>query len=173
MLCLHRYPTLAPPPTPHSWPTATATTPPQSWPTISATTATPLLPIRHSTPASCHRHRLHHRLFIAPPKRTGLWSPCRPGVNAWHRRMAVLTAVDRLITSPQPSSAAVAGTCQLATGRPCVNGACLDSQCYCNDGFGGKGCEMPGEFDCLHGVFYQGVFEVCMSWDCGNVRAVL
>ncbi|KAF0298055.1 Fibrillin-3 [Amphibalanus amphitrite] len=41
-------------------------------------------------------------------------------------------------------------TCQLATGRPCVNGACLDSQCYCNDGFGGKGCEMPDENECKY-----------------------
>lgn len=26
----------------------------------------------------------------------------------------------------------------------CVNGVCLDSLCYCNDGFGGKGCDLPG-----------------------------
>ncbi|KAH8040984.1 hypothetical protein HPB51_013384 [Rhipicephalus microplus] len=25
----------------------------------------------------------------------------------------------------------------------CTNGACLDNLCYCNDGYGGKGCEMP------------------------------
>ncbi|GIY67824.1 hypothetical protein CEXT_249211 [Caerostris extrusa] len=25
----------------------------------------------------------------------------------------------------------------------CINGVCLDNLCYCNDGFGGKGCEMP------------------------------
>jgi hypothetical protein len=27
----------------------------------------------------------------------------------------------------------------------CQNGACLDSQCHCNDGFGGCGCEVPGK----------------------------
>lgn len=27
----------------------------------------------------------------------------------------------------------------------CINGVCLDNLCYCNDGFGGKGCEMPGK----------------------------
>lgn len=26
----------------------------------------------------------------------------------------------------------------------CVNGVCLDGLCYCNDGFGGKGCDLPG-----------------------------
>lgn len=29
--------------------------------------------------------------------------------------------------------------------KKCVNGVCLDGLCYCNDGFGGKGCDLPGE----------------------------
>lgn len=28
----------------------------------------------------------------------------------------------------------------------CVNGVCLDDLCYCNDGFGGKGCDLPGKY---------------------------
>ncbi|CAG0881855.1 unnamed protein product [Darwinula stevensoni] len=40
--------------------------------------------------------------------------------------------------------------CLYTTGRRCVNGACLDSQCHCNDGFGGKGCEMPDENECKY-----------------------
>ena len=32
----------------------------------------------------------------------------------------------------------------------CVNGVCLDGLCYCNDGFGGKGCDLPGEPTSLH-----------------------
>lgn len=27
----------------------------------------------------------------------------------------------------------------------CTNGVCLDNLCYCNDGFGGKGCDLPGK----------------------------
>ena len=27
----------------------------------------------------------------------------------------------------------------------CANGVCLDGLCYCNDGFGGKGCDLPGK----------------------------
>lgn len=27
----------------------------------------------------------------------------------------------------------------------CVNGVCLDGLCYCDDGFGGKGCDLPGK----------------------------
>ena len=89
----------------------------------------------------------------SPPRRTGLW----PGVNAWP--MTALTAA-LAGYSPPHFSAAVPGTCQLATGRPCVNGACLDSQCYCNDGFGGKGCEMPGKSShCVRRVFDR-VFDV-------------
>ncbi|GBM45789.1 hypothetical protein AVEN_208105-1 [Araneus ventricosus] len=32
----------------------------------------------------------------------------------------------------------------------CINGVCLDNLCYCNDGFGGKGCEMPDENECKY-----------------------
>lgn len=38
----------------------------------------------------------------------------------------------------------VSADCQTEKGIKCQNGACLDSQCHCNDGFGGCGCEMPG-----------------------------
>lgn len=30
----------------------------------------------------------------------------------------------------------------------CVNGVCLDGLCYCNDGFGGKSCDIPDENEC-------------------------
>lgn len=32
----------------------------------------------------------------------------------------------------------------------CSNGACLENLCYCNDGYGGKGCEMPDENECKY-----------------------
>lgn len=32
----------------------------------------------------------------------------------------------------------------------CINGVCLENLCYCNDGFGGKGCEMPDENECKY-----------------------
>lgn len=35
----------------------------------------------------------------------------------------------------------------------CVNGVCLDGLCYCNDGFGGKGCDLPGRTNPLHRYF--------------------
>lgn len=31
-------------------------------------------------------------------------------------------------------------------GTVCSNGACLDSQCHCNDGYGGCNCQVPGMF---------------------------
>lgn len=30
----------------------------------------------------------------------------------------------------------------------CVNGVCLDGLCYCNDGWGGKSCDIPDENEC-------------------------
>jgi hypothetical protein len=30
----------------------------------------------------------------------------------------------------------------------CVNGVCLDGLCYCNDGFGGRSCDIPDENEC-------------------------
>ena len=38
--------------------------------------------------------------------------------------------------------------CLYTTGRVCKHGACLDSQCHCDDGFGGKGCDMPDDNEC-------------------------
>lgn len=32
----------------------------------------------------------------------------------------------------------------------CVNGVCLDGLCYCNDGFGGKSCDVPDENECKY-----------------------
>lgn len=46
--------------------------------------------------------------------------------------------------------------CLYTTGRRCVNGACLDSQCYCNDGWGGKGCSMPDDNECRYRLGFVG-----------------
>ena len=40
--------------------------------------------------------------------------------------------------------------CRYTTGRECKNGACLNSQCHCNDGYGGKGCDMPDDNECKY-----------------------
>ena len=40
--------------------------------------------------------------------------------------------------------------CRYTTGRNCRNGACLNSQCHCNDGYGGKGCDMPDDNECKY-----------------------
>ena len=40
--------------------------------------------------------------------------------------------------------------CRYTTGRDCKNGACLNSQCHCNDGYGGKGCDMPDDNECKY-----------------------
>lgn len=36
------------------------------------------------------------------------------------------------------------GDCVLTEGARCQNGACLDHECHCNDGYGGCGCSTPG-----------------------------
>lgn len=38
----------------------------------------------------------------------------------------------------------VLGDCRKEDGTECQNGACLDNQCHCNDGYGGCSCEVPG-----------------------------
>lgn len=40
-------------------------------------------------------------------------------------------------------SRSLSATC--ADGSVCTNGACLDSQCHCNDGYGGCNCQVPGK----------------------------
>nr|CAD7256306.1 unnamed protein product [Timema shepardi] len=40
--------------------------------------------------------------------------------------------------------------CDKEDGVKCQNGACLDSQCHCNDGFGGCSCEVPDENECKY-----------------------
>ena len=44
------------------------------------------------------------------------------------------------------SSFLLLDNCLYTTGRRCTNGACLDSQCHCNDGWGGKGGEVIDAF---------------------------
>ena len=44
----------------------------------------------------------------------------------------------------------ISDNCLYTTGHRCINGACLDSQCHCNDGWGGKGCSMPDENECKY-----------------------
>ena len=44
----------------------------------------------------------------------------------------------------------ISDNCLYSTGHRCINGACLDSQCHCNDGWGGKGCSMPDENECKY-----------------------
>lgn len=39
----------------------------------------------------------------------------------------------------------VSADCRKEDGTECQNGACLDNQCYCNDGYGGCSCEVPGK----------------------------
>lgn len=39
---------------------------------------------------------------------------------------------------------------QLAEPIQCVNGVCLDGLCYCNDGWGGKSCDVPDENECKY-----------------------
>lgn len=36
--------------------------------------------------------------------------------------------------------------CEAKEGTPCQNGACLDSLCHCNDGYGGCSCQVPGTY---------------------------
>ena len=43
-----------------------------------------------------------------------------------------------------------ADNCRYTTGRDCKHGACLNGQCHCNDGYGGKGCDMPDDNECKY-----------------------
>ena len=44
--------------------------------------------------------------------------------------------------------------CDKEDGSICSNGVCLDSQCHCNDGFGGCNCQVPGEMFIKSCLFY-------------------
>lgn len=39
----------------------------------------------------------------------------------------------------------ISDNCRKENGLDCENGACLDNQCHCNDGYGGCSCEVPGK----------------------------
>jgi hypothetical protein len=41
-------------------------------------------------------------------------------------------------------------SCPYTQGTDCTNGACLDGQCHCNDGYGGCGCEISDENECKY-----------------------
>ncbi|KAK4876467.1 hypothetical protein RN001_012889 [Aquatica leii] len=40
--------------------------------------------------------------------------------------------------------------CRKEDGTVCQNGACLDNNCHCNDGFGGCSCQVPDENECKY-----------------------
>lgn len=41
--------------------------------------------------------------------------------------------------------------CTKEDGARCINGACLNGVCYCNDGFGGCNCQELGKlFSIIH-----------------------
>lgn len=43
-------------------------------------------------------------------------------------------------------------------GTACTNGACLDSLCHCNDGYGGCNCQVPGEFFCHIFLSFRNIY---------------
>lgn len=43
------------------------------------------------------------------------------------------------------AAAIVSDDCEAKEGSPCQHGACLDSLCHCNDGYGGCSCQVPGK----------------------------
>nr|CAD7194744.1 unnamed protein product [Timema douglasi] len=51
---------------------------------------------------------------------------------------------------PEETAANRKTDCDKEDGVKCQNGACLDSQCHCNDGFGGCSCEVPDENECKY-----------------------
>lgn len=55
-----------------------------------------------------------------------------------------------------PVSSFLADDCD-KDGTVCSNGACLDSQCHCNDGFGGCNCQVPGNKYKIHLLYHHNV----------------
>ena len=53
----------------------------------------------------------------------------------------------------------ISDNCLYTTGRRCINGACLDSQCHCDDGWGGKGCSMPDENECRYRLVVKNIVK--------------
>nr|CAD7393329.1 unnamed protein product [Timema cristinae] len=66
--------------------------------------------------------------------RTPLLTPPPSHVGVFHLKRRQQTGTD----------------CDKEDGVKCQNGACLDSQCHCNDGFGGCSCEVPDENECKY-----------------------
>jgi len=52
----------------------------------------------------------------------------------------------------------VSDDCEAKEGTPCQNGACLDSLCHCNDGYGGCSCQVPG----MHVHIYHYHYTITM-----------
>lgn len=61
------------------------------------------------------------------------------------RSMLLLASIDpSLVSSRLTVSFSPEDQCHPKMSK-CTNGVCLDNHCYCNDGFGGKGCDLSGE----------------------------
>lgn len=56
------------------------------------------------------------------------------------------------------------GDCVLTEGARCQNGACLDHECHCNDGYGGCGCSTPGDQSFLFPFFSCLDFDLEKCW---------
>lgn len=63
----------------------------------------------------------------------------------FYARMTITWPSDKRFTFKIYNAfAIVSDDCEAKEGTPCQNGACLDSLCHCNDGYGGCSCQVPG-----------------------------
>lgn len=68
----------------------------------------------------------------------------------------------------------VSDDCEAKEGTPCQNGACLDSLCHCNDGYGGCSCQVPGMHVHIYHYHYSMIYGIIIFSgpdDCGNVSS--
>jgi len=63
----------------------------------------------------------------------------------------------------------VSDDCEAKEGTPCQNGACLDSLCHCNDGYGGCSCQVPGMHIHAHTAIYHYYTITMRLWYDGRI----
>lgn len=70
-----------------------------------------------------------------------MWISVFPLIESNFELNFIFRSIHSVLFSPQTQD-----DCE-KDGTTCTNGACLDSLCHCNDGYGGCNCQVPGKFD--------------------------
>ena len=99
----------------------------------------------HTRPTVAHLHVCVRAIWFFKKE------PSTPGVNACQLCGTAISSIIQFSLKETKNKNKIlkpfvlTGDCVLTEGARCQNGACLDHECHCNDGYGGCGCSTPGK----------------------------